>query len=115
LSDGYRARPIYIEFLVSFEQFALRSVRQLVLSFSLPRELCCFISLTSKFRKANVLGFKKVLQTTYKVPKMATMSSDLPPTPSTNDAAPRPLLLPRGQAEVVRAVIEAADGLGNLG
>jgi hypothetical protein len=50
---------------------------------------------------------------------MATMSSDLSPTSSTDDAAPldddaapRSLPPPRGHVEVVRAVIEAANGSG---
>jgi hypothetical protein len=49
-----------------------------------PQIRCCFISLTNKFGKVNVLGFKKAILASYKVPKMATMatmSSDsmLPP------------------------------------
>jgi hypothetical protein len=117
-----RASDLYRVF-VSFERFASRlaftqpdnRVRQPVVSFSLRSELRCFISLTNKFGKANVLWFKKAILAYYKVPKtatMATMSSDSSPTSSTDDAAPRPLPPPGGHVEVVRAVIEAANGSG---
>jgi hypothetical protein len=64
---------------------------------------------------------KKAFLASYKVPKMATMSSDSPPTSSSDDAPPPALSAVavyeatgggRGQVEVVRAVIEAADRLG---
>jgi hypothetical protein len=51
-----RAADLY-RVLVSFERFAPISIRQSVVSFSLPSELRCFISLPNKFGKANVLGF----------------------------------------------------------